>query len=103
MMFITHDLSVASQICSEVAVMYRGSVVETGPPDPGVPGAATRLHKEAGRRHFRLRLGARGLDETPAWRPRAKCSGSVVAHARRSGTLGAHVRNASKLVAVKNH
>ena len=32
MIFITHDLRVASQICDEVAVMYKGSVVEQGPP-----------------------------------------------------------------------
>lgn len=32
MLFITHDLRVASQICDEIAVMYKGSVVEYGPP-----------------------------------------------------------------------
>ncbi len=32
MIFITHDLRVASQICDEIAVMYKGSVVEYGPP-----------------------------------------------------------------------
>jgi peptide/nickel transport system ATP-binding protein len=32
MMFITHDLRVASQICDEVAVLYKGKIVEQGPP-----------------------------------------------------------------------
>jgi len=31
-MFITHNLQVASQICDDVVVMYRGSEVEAGPP-----------------------------------------------------------------------
>ncbi|MBW7922927.1 MAG: ABC transporter ATP-binding protein, partial [Rubellimicrobium sp.] len=32
MIFITHDLRVASQICDEILVMHQGRVVESGPP-----------------------------------------------------------------------
>ncbi|HEY0212731.1 MAG TPA: ABC transporter ATP-binding protein [Paenirhodobacter sp.] len=32
MIFITHDLRVASQICDEIMVMHRGHAVEMGPP-----------------------------------------------------------------------
>ncbi len=32
MVFITHDLRIASQICDEIAVMQKGRIVEHGPP-----------------------------------------------------------------------
>jgi ABC-type oligopeptide transport system ATPase subunit len=31
LIFITHDLGVASYLCQEIAIMYLGRIVETGP------------------------------------------------------------------------
>jgi oligopeptide/dipeptide ABC transporter ATP-binding protein len=33
LIFITHDLGVASYLCEEIAIMYLGRIVETGPTD----------------------------------------------------------------------
>ncbi len=43
-LFITHDLSVVRHLGGDVAVMYLGRIVETGPTEDVFAGAAPPLH-----------------------------------------------------------
>ena len=58
-LFITHDLRVAAQICDYVAVMSKGRVVEYGSAEQVFGCAARRLHQGAVRRRPGPQLGVR--------------------------------------------
>ena len=62
MLFITHDLRVAAQVCDQVAVMQQGRVVEYGPAREVFARAAARVHARAVRRRAGARLRVRRLN-----------------------------------------
>ena len=59
MLFITHDLRVASQVCDQLAVMSKGRVVEYGPAHQVFSVAAARVHARLVRGRTRARLRVR--------------------------------------------
>ena len=59
MLFITHDLRVAAQVCDRVAVMRQGEVVEYGPVWRDFRRPASTLHHRPVRGRPRQGLGVR--------------------------------------------
>ena len=53
MLFITHDLRVAAQICDRVAMMRNGVIVETGATSEVFTQPAASLHEDPARFHSR--------------------------------------------------
>ena len=58
LLFVTHDLAVARLVCQDLAVMYAGIVVESGPIDDRDGGTAAPVHPGPARRRLRPRRAA---------------------------------------------
>ncbi|MFD1880276.1 ABC transporter ATP-binding protein [Paracoccus pacificus] len=69
MLFIAHDLSVVDYLCDQVAVMYLGRVVETGP--------GRRVHRQPAHPYTRALLSAVPLPDPHAARHREVLKGQI--------------------------